>query len=208
MKKNFLSCLCFALIASHPTTAQKPAGIYTFQRQEMVASFNFSEDGSFEFFYAYGAVDRNASGTFSISGDTVKLHSAKEPGKDFAINKQSKKGTGYTIQATAPNPYLLKHILAIVKFNGEQKYFESDDDGIIKIDMPQCDTIYLQHTLFPDVLTLIKSAGNENNRFDVGLNPSLAQVSFKGIDLVMDGDELKCPSNYFMPVENIRFIKE
>jgi hypothetical protein len=54
--------------------AQKTVpGEYYFSRQEMVAGFKFSPDGRFEFFYSYGAVDRNASGTFSVEGDILKL---------------------------------------------------------------------------------------------------------------------------------------
>ena len=33
-------------------------GEYYFRKQEMVAGFNFSADGKFQFFYSYGAVDR------------------------------------------------------------------------------------------------------------------------------------------------------
>jgi hypothetical protein len=206
--KRFLFYISITLVIATSASAQKPSGTYSFHHQEMVASFNFSDDNRFEFFYSYGAVDRNATGTFSMSGDTIRLHSTKEPGKDFTVTKQSEKGKNYTIVAHAPNPYLLKHILAIAIVKGEQKYFESNEEGVITIDVPQCDTIYLQHTLFPDVLTLVKTAGNNNNHFEVELNPSLVQVSFKGIDLIMKGDELECPTNYFMPIENIKFIRE
>jgi hypothetical protein len=201
-----LSLTCLIIPLAH--MAQIPQGVYSFNRQEMVTSFNFTDDNRFEFFYSYGAVDRTASGTFSMSGDTVKLHSTKEPGKDFMVTKQSKKGKGYTVVAKAPNPYLQKHILAVVIVKDEKKYFESDENGIIKIDVPSCEKIYLQHTLFPDALTIIKDEGNDNTWFEVELQPSLVEVSFKGIDLIKDGDELMCPSNYFMPVENMRFVKE
>ena len=191
------------LIAQH-----KPFGIYTFNKQEMSAQFYFTDDNHFEFVYAYGAVDRTSSGTFSMSEDTVKLHATKEPGKDFKVTKQSKKDKGYTIVAKAPNPYLQKHILALVIENGKEKYFESDENGIITISVSSCEKIYLQYTLFPDVFSLIKDESNDNNWFEVELQPSLAEVSFKGIDLILKGDELICPSNYFLQMENIRFVKE
>ncbi len=40
------------------------------------------------------------------------------------------------------------------------------------------------------------------------LSPSLANVTFKAIDLFIKGDELTCLPNYFMPFDNIRFVKE
>jgi len=205
---NQLTILLSIVMSSNLFAQNKPIGIYTFSRMEMSAQFYFTDDNRFEFVYAYGAADRTASGTFTMSGDTVKLQAKKEPGKDFTVTKQSKKGKDYFIVAKAPNPYLQKHILAVVIVKGEEKYFESDENGEIKIDVPSCEKIYLQHTLFPDVLTLIKDESNDNNYFEVELQPSLVEVSFKGIDLVMEGDELKCPTNYFMQMENIRFVKE
>jgi hypothetical protein len=55
--------------------AQTPniEGEYYFRRQEMIAVFKFSVTGKFDFFHSYGAIDRNASGTFTIDGDTLKL---------------------------------------------------------------------------------------------------------------------------------------
>lgn len=84
----------------------KIQGEYVFRRQEMVSAFNFTEDGKFQFFYSYGAADRNASGSFTIEGDTLKLKSDKAPGRDFIIEQQSKSGSGYQIICKAPNPHL------------------------------------------------------------------------------------------------------
>ena len=50
-------------------------GTYYFKKQELVSGFNFSPDGKFEFFFSYGAVERNVMGTFLVVGDTVKLNS-------------------------------------------------------------------------------------------------------------------------------------
>jgi hypothetical protein len=174
----------------------------------MAAGFQFKPDGTFEFYYIYGASDRNATGTYTVDKDTIKLKSNKEAGKDFTITQQSKKGSKYKIVVSEKNTYLLKHIIAVVMAGGKQNVFESDEKGVIEIDLKKCDTIYLQHQFFPDALSLIKDENNNNNYFEVTLNPSLQQVSFKGIDFYIDGDELHCLSNYFMPFENITFVKE
>jgi hypothetical protein len=66
-------------------------GEYYFRKMEMASGFNFSKDGKFEFFYVYGSVDRNAAGSFTVEGDTLKLTSNKEPGKDFYTNQTIEK---------------------------------------------------------------------------------------------------------------------
>lgn len=183
-------------------------GIYSLTgMREMAGGFKFETNGQFEFFYSYGAVDRMADGSFTMEGNKIVLKSSKEPGKDFTVTQQSTGTTGFTIKITAPNEYLAAYVKCIV-VNGEEKIeFNSDNKGVIKIDLPKADKIYLQHQLYPDIVTLVKDSLNSNTYFEVLLNQSLEKVSFKGIDLTINGDTLTMLPNYFMPYENIRFVK-
>lgn len=175
---------------------------------DLASAFQFNDDGTFNFFYMYGAVDRFAKGTYQISNDTIKLKSEKEPGKDFTVKVQSKKPGKFKVVVKDNNPFLVSYITAMV-FSGEKmQLFESDKEGVIEIDMKSCDKIFLKHELYPDIYTEIKDPENNNNYFEVTLNESLQQVSFKGIDLFFDGNDLRCYTNYFLPFENIVFIKE
>lgn len=183
-------------------------GEYYFRKMEMEAGFKFSVDGKFEFFYSYGAVDRSATGTFLVAGDTLKLRSDKEPGKDFNVSRQSRNGNGYTIQFADPNKYLVNNIRCTFISGTKELDEYTGSDGKITIDLPHCDKIYVQHLLFPDIVTLIKDEKNENNNFTLTLNPSLGQVSFKGIDFkIEDENTISCIPNYLMEMENIQFTK-
>lgn len=183
-------------------------GEYYFRKTEMASGFNFSAEGRFEFFFTYGAVDRSASGTFKVEGDTLKLKSDKEAGKDFTISTQSKEAKGYTLIFSHPNKYLLKNILCIFIAGGKQEEALTDSNGEIHIDLPNCDTIYVQHLLYPDIATLVKDKANDNNRFNLSLNPSLEQVSFKGIDITIINDKtLSLLPNYFLDMPDIKYIK-
>ncbi len=207
MKKRILFFLLFIQLKM---MAQLPVeGEYYFRRQEMVAGLNFSKEGKFEFFFSYGAVDRSATGTFWVMGDTLKLKSDKEPGKDFTLKSQSREAKGYTLQFEDPNKYLIDDILCIFFVDGKQQVEYTDSNGKLHLAIPHCDSIYVQHPLFPDILTLVKNEKNNNNRFTLTLNPSLAQVSFKGIDFKIEGDKkITCLPNYFMMLDNIEFIKQ
>lgn len=184
-------------------------GEYYFRKTEMASGFNFSADGKFQFFFTYGAVDRSSTGTFKVEGDTLKLKSDKEAGKDFTITKQSTEGTGYTLIFDHPNKYLAKNILCLFMADGKEQQAISDSDGKVHVDLPHCDTIYVQHLLYPDILTLVKDMPNTNNRFTLSLNPSLEQVSFKGIDFkIVDDKTLTCLPNYFLNMPGIAFVKQ
>lgn len=176
--------------------------------QDMASAFHFTRDGKFEFFYIYGAVDRSASGNYTLAGDTLKLESNKMPGNDFAIRKQKKQGKGYTIQAIAPNPILLNNIICLSFTDGIQDAAFSDSEGKIVIDKEKVDSMFLLHELFPDYPTQIKDPQNANNYFEVELLPSLGEVSFKGIDFLLHDDILTCLPNMMFPFEKVRFVKE
>ena len=189
--------------------SQQITGEYMFNRQEMVAGFKFSEDGKFDFFFSYGAVDRTATGTFTVEGKTIKLKSDKVAGKDFNVKSQSKSGTGYSIKFEDADPVFLNGIDCTFFINGEKHDEFTNQKGIITVPYPHCDSIFVFHTLFPDIAVCIKDEKNENNNFTCTLNSSLAQVSFKGIDFMIDDDStISCMQNYFMPLEDIVFKKE
>ncbi len=184
-------------------------GVYTLNGiHDMAAGFKFTPDGRFEFFYAYGAGDRNATGTYIIEGDTIKLKSDKEPGKDFNIDSQRKQGKGFTIKVNDANKNYLSYISCLYFVGETQDMQQANNDGIIHLDLDVVDSLYIRHELALDIPTLIKDKTNDNNYFEVSLLPSLSQVSFKGIDLFIKEDTLTCHPNYFMPFENIRFEKE
>ncbi len=187
----------------------KIQGEYYFRKTEMVAGFNFLAAGTFQFFFSYGAVDRSAAGTFMVEGNTVKLKSNKEAGKDFTVTAQSNEVSGYTINFTHANNYLLKNILCVFFVNGKEERAVTDDKGEVHVDLANCDSIYAQHLLFPDILTLVKDVANKNNRFTLSLNPSLEQLSFKGIDLTIESDgSLSWLPNYFLEMPGVKFKKQ
>ncbi|MEO6547240.1 MAG: hypothetical protein ABIN94_04550 [Ferruginibacter sp.] len=205
--KNIL--LVLLLLAANQLFSQSAIqGEYHFSRQEMVAGFNFLPAGKFEFYYSYGAVDRTATGTFTVKGDAIKLKSDKASGKDFTILSESVSGKGYTVKFEDPNNYLVNSILCIFLVNGKSQSAYSDDNGDVHIDVPDCDSIFVLHPLFPDIVTRIKDSKNRNNFFKLSLNPSLGQVSFKGIDFkIINKKTISCNSNYFMNIDGIKFIK-
>ena len=202
--------LIFMLISNLNMMAQKIVqGVYQFHQQELVASFKFSPGNKFDFFYSYGAMDRTATGTFSITGDTLHIKSDKEPGKDFTIKSESKSGAGNHIQFEGADKYLLSNIRCSF-FTGDQRRDEfTDMEGVIDIDLDHCDKIFVFHQLFPDMVTLVKDEGNNNNRFVLALNPSLTQVSFKDFIFIIAGDKIVSPLiNYMFPIDGVIFKKQ
>lgn len=209
---TFLNINCMSQkINPEKTTSDKPSralsGEYHYNKMELASAFKFTPDGKFEFYYVYGASDRNATGTYTIDGDTLRLKSDKEGGKDFSIDKQSKEPGNIRIKINSPNPYMASNVLCMCLVDGKEHPFMSDDSGLIETDLKSCDQLFVQHQLFPDAGTLIRDANNENTYFELSLSPSLQQVSFKWIDFTIKDDVISCGPNYFLPFDNVEFVK-
>lgn len=205
----FLTIFFTTLILTLPMNAQHLQGEYRLSGvQDMASAFRFTKDGQFEFFMIYGAIDRQAAGTYTVEGNTVKLSSNKKVGQDFEINKQSAKGKDIQITVHAPNDYLRDYALALAVKDGQQQVFQPDASGTIQIASTDWDTIYMVHELYPDIPTLIRDISNPNTHFEVTLLPSLAEISFTGIDFTITPEGLTCLPSYVLPFEKILFRKE
>lgn len=182
------------------------SGEYYFRQTEMVSGFLFSAAGKFQFFFTYGAVDRSATGTYSIDGNLLRLKSEKEPGKDFTVTRQYKGAEGFSLKFFHAQRYLTENIRCVFQAGEQKTEVISDNQGLVVTELQQCDHIFVQHLLYPDIFTQIKDPVNSNNHFELSLESSLEQVSFKGIDFTVEADgSLTCLPNYFMPIAGIRY---
>ncbi|MEO6718875.1 MAG: hypothetical protein ABIN67_00875, partial [Ferruginibacter sp.] len=106
------------------------------------------------------------------------------------------------------NTYLQKGVLCIFIKGKEQDEIYSDNEGFAHSKLSDCDTINVMHTLYPDVTTTIKSsAANRNNYFELILNPSLAEVSFKDFFLTIKDNTLTGSLPYLFESEQSIFVK-
>ena len=80
--------LLFLLAVTMPylLSAQDIAGDYSLHGfREVASGLRLSADHTFEFFYTYGASDRQASGTWSLDFGTVVFQGSKKKGQDFKL---------------------------------------------------------------------------------------------------------------------------
>lgn len=209
MKTKYFFIFTVTSLLTMKTFSQNIFGIYSLTGiHDMAATFKLNEDSTFNFFYAYGAVDRFADGSFTVSGNQVILKSSKQPGNDFSVDKQYSQNDELVIEIKNNNTLLASNVLCICVKGEERQEFYADKKGKINAGKNAYDKVYLQHLFYPDIPTLIRDSTNKNNYFEVSLKPSLERISFKGIDLTIYENTLTCLPNYFMPFEKIVFVKQ
>lgn len=175
-------------------------------KMEMASAFKFNPDHTFEFYYSYGAVDRQASGTYKLEGNNIILTSDKAAGQDFHIIKESK-GNKPQIKVTVPQPWFASNVVCRFIKGDQEEYVQTDDSGVAESTYSDCDVIMVLHGLYPDEWTVIKSTENQHQRFEIGLNPSLEKVSFKGTIITIEDDILAVKSEFLFGERDAKFEK-
>ncbi len=177
---------------------------------EMASGFRFNSDSTFQFFYIYGASDRQAKGKYRTEGSKIVLSGSKTAGKDFSLIQKKKSGNGMTVSITDKNKVLMKSVVCLFSNGKDTVIAETNSDGIAVADMPDCKEIQLIHNYFPDSPTVLEVDLNESNFFEFSLNPSLAEVVFENYIMEQDADDpdvLYCSNKYLFPGDKVKFVK-
>lgn len=189
MRFLLIHILLLSLMTPHSSHSQTTldAVYQLYGKMEMASAFKFNPDNTFEFFYSYGAVDRQASGNYHLDGNNIILKSDKEAGQDFHIIKQNR-GKNPQIKVNAPQAWFASNVVCRFINGDQEEYVQTDDSGVAESSYSDCDVIMVLHGLYPDEWTLIKTKENQNQFFEIGLNPSLEQVSFNRSIATLEND--------------------
>jgi hypothetical protein len=208
MRYPIISSVLFLLMMQNTSFSQGSldAVYQLYGKMEMASAFKFNSDNTFEFFYSYGAVDRQAAGTYQMEGNNIILKSDKAAGQDFHIIKESR-GKKPQIKVDAPQTWFASNVVCRFIKGDQEEYVQTEDSGVAESSYSECDVIMVLHGLYPDEWTLIKPKENQNQSFEIGLNPSLEKVSFKGVILTIENDVISMKSAYLFGDGDAKFGK-
>ena len=100
---------------------------------EVASGFELKEDSTFEFYFAYGALDRTGSGKWSIENNNIILNSKPYPGEDFKmVSKLSTKNNYTTIKIEDTNKNLYTLVYCLARRPNGDTIINADENGIIK----------------------------------------------------------------------------
>jgi len=179
---------------------------------EMASGFKFNNDNTFQFFYIYGASDRQAHGTYITEGSRIILKGSKSAGNDFSLiqKQKNKSGNSITVKITDKNVLLMKNVVCYFMNGKDTVIAETNSEGIAVTEITGCNQIQLIHSFFPDLPSILEVDTNEFNYFEFSLNPSLAEVVFDNFIMEQDEtdiDALYCGNKYLFPGEKVKFVK-
>ncbi len=160
------------------------AGVYYLHRiKETASGFKLNPNGTFQFFFTYGALDRYGSGVFAIENDAAILQSRPWSGKDFALINSDTSGRGITIKITDKNPIFQKHVLASLSNGANGSWKSPDVRGEINFPVNEAGIITLAFELCPERFTFFSIENKVHNYFEFRLEPWIMEVFFNNLAL-------------------------
>lgn len=190
----------FLLLVVSTSFSQTPAALsarinacFNASKHEVAENLCLYYNNRFQWASSYGAVDRFASGTYTISNDTVYLDSHRPPpftiraalvktipaGKIQLVFKNAGQHASY-INAEAGS----------TSIEGVDRLKKSGPDFLTLIPMPAGSSIRLVHTLFDEQGADYPLPANAN-QYTILISDSIGQTAFDHLPLVWDGTNLK-----------------
>ena len=174
------------------TTNDTIAGEYYLTgMMEMASAFLLIPDGTFQFFFTYGALDRYGSGRWEINGDDLLLTSAAPPEADFTLVKSSKQDHDFIqVQMEDADPLLMRHVYCSLDKGQEGTWHQLDHEGAIQLqDRPVTD-ISLLLEFCAERFSTIPVSDPFHNDFTFRFNETIMEVFVKSLTLKVRGKEL------------------
>lgn len=153
---------------------------------ETASVIRLNADSSFQFYYAYGASDREGSGTWTLHDSTLILNSKPRPLKDFRLIESSFiKDADFTISFSAANPAVFPFLACQFTKAGNQFELKPDNEGFIKAPPGPYTAIGLLFVLCGDRPTWFSDLKKEHNNFRFEIESWICEVFFNNIRLTI-----------------------
>jgi hypothetical protein len=172
------------LVAMRKRTIEKTAGMYFLKRvNETESGFKLELDGSFKFFFSYGALDRYGSGTWLLQDDKVFLQSRPHE-RDFAlVGSKTIDQNAIILKIVGGNPVLLNHVFFSLK-NGETgSWQQTNSNGEVIFQLGPLNTISIVFEFCPEKYSHFTVENPTHNYFEFRFEAWLMEVFFDNFSL-------------------------
>jgi hypothetical protein len=208
--KKFLLLLFIFSNTKPMAQSSKPslAGDWNLQGvMEVGSGFRFNTDHSFEFYFSYGALDRQAKGTWEQHGDSIILYNAKKPPQDFKLVQSKHTGSRQvTVKITAKNSMLLRNIYVGIKTPDTVYRDVSNQQGEVRFDKSKIEKLSLVHEFFPERYSVFDITDPEADYFEFTIEPWIADVAFDHVVLVFK-DGVLTGTHPLLPQQEYTYTK-
>lgn len=185
-----------------------PGEYYLEGMREMASGFLFRHDGSFQFFFTYGAMDRYGSGKWESQNGNVVLNSGPAPAADFSLLESGSGETGFiTIRVESPNPALLTYIYVSLEKGAEGSWHPLNQQGELRLPVQSLSDISLILEFCAERFSTIPIETAGHNRFIFRIEPSIMEVFFRDFSLGVQSEAL-IGNHPLMEGQDFRYVRQ
>ena len=158
---------------------------------EVGSGFLLKPDSTFQFFFSYGALDREGSGTWKLKEKEIIFNSRKRPDHDFAmINSKRTADDFITVRITDSNSLLLRYVYSKIDFADASMEEMTNNEGKIQFPKKQIKRLSLIFQFCPEKISVF-TLDNNHNYFEFRFEPWLAEYFFSDFHLRIDGKDIR-----------------
>ncbi|MFI5172521.1 MAG: hypothetical protein ACHQFW_09025 [Chitinophagales bacterium] len=147
---------------------------------ETGCGIKLNEDGSFEFFYSYGALDRHGYGTWKLlSENEIELNTNYEGLIPFSIILEEKRSSpGIKIFIPNYNQMLQRNTTIAITGNGTKEEVVADENGIFNFNSTTASEIVVTCIFYFDNPATLIPLNSTSNYLELAPNHHLPLVHF------------------------------
>lgn len=160
--------------------------------REMASGFLIKPDQTFQYFFSYGALDRQAKGNWKLEGDTITFNSEKWPGTDFTIvnSEPGDEIEGILIQLEKSNPMLAAYLHASLAEGIQDSWKNFDQRGYVRLEPQPFNTISILFEFCPERFSVLKVKPGHHT-FTIRPEPTLAELYLDNFTLTCTEEGLR-----------------
>ncbi|MEP6583996.1 MAG: hypothetical protein ABJA90_07005 [Ginsengibacter sp.] len=164
---------------------------YLHGAMEVATGFLLKPDSTFQFFFSYGALDREGSGKWFVKGKEVFFNSRPKPELDFAIIKAAVADNNFTIlKILDSNKIILRYVFAFLKYPDTTIEEQANEEGEIKVNRKGAKEISLVFEFSPEKISNFQ-VNKDNNYYEFKMEPSIMEVFFENFHLQIESGTFK-----------------
>lgn len=125
--------------------------------REVATGFLLQPDQGFQFFFSYGALDRQSVGTWEQKGDVVIFNSRKWSGKDFTLvsSRPAEEEEGIIVKLDPPNPMLAAYLHLSLANGAADSWVQFRQQGYLHLPPQEFSSLSIQFEFCPERFTTI-----------------------------------------------------
>lgn len=178
-----------------------PVGEYYLEGvMETASGIRINADSSFQFFFSYGASDREGNGRWSLRHNTLVLSSRPRPEKDFRLITSKKiPGDRLIIAIKDPNTMILSFVQVMINGDESAGILHTDSRGRAETKFRPVNEIALVFGLCADRLSTHRNPNPDHNYFEFAFEPWICEVFFPDLEYEYKDGSLYGPHPLLKP---------